>query len=68
MVRVAALPNIYNGTGNLTSVNVAESRYNFDMTNYSGNLNFRHIIDTAGTEITGDFDLIRYITCISQTS
>jgi len=52
--------NIYNGTGILTSVNVAESRSNFDWASYSGNFNFRHLIDTAGTEITADFDLIKY--------
>lgn len=52
--------NIYDGSNNLTSTNVANTVFTYDWHNYSANLNFRHIIDTGSREITADADYILY--------
>jgi len=56
----ASSTDIYNGSNVLTSINTAQSYFTYDWHNYSTNLNFRHIIDTSGTEITADADFILY--------
>lgn len=35
-------------------------------TNFAGNLNFRTVLDSAGQEISGDFDYIQYLSSNSQ--
>jgi hypothetical protein len=52
--------NIYNGSNTLTSVNTANSEFKYDWHNYSANVNFRHVMDTTGKEITADADYILY--------
>ena len=52
--------DIYNGSNVLTSINAANTRFTYDWHNYTANLNYRHIIDTAGREITADADYILY--------
>ncbi|MBS1655140.1 MAG: TonB-dependent receptor, partial [Bacteroidetes bacterium] len=52
--------DIYDPSGNLESKTFALSNSNSAWNNYSANLNLRHTIDSAGQEITSDFDYIRY--------
>lgn len=52
--------DIYNGSNMLTSRNIANTEFTYDWHNYSSNINFRHVIDSTGREITADADYIRY--------
>jgi hypothetical protein len=52
--------NIYNASHVLTSKNAAVTDFTYDWHNYSANLNFRHIIDTTGKELSADLDYILY--------
>jgi len=52
--------NIYNGSNILTSINTANTDFTYTWQNYSANVNFRHVIDATGREITADADFVRY--------
>jgi hypothetical protein len=52
--------NIYNGAHVLSSKNAAVTDFTYQWHNYSANLNFRHLIDTAGKELSADLDYILY--------
>jgi len=51
---------IYDPAGNLQSRTYAYTRNDEKWKNYSVNLNFRTVLDSAGQELTGDFDHIQY--------
>ncbi|MCB0716309.1 MAG: TonB-dependent receptor [Chitinophagaceae bacterium] len=44
----------------LQSRTIAQSDNDKTWKNYTTNLNFRHVFDSAGTEITADFDYLKY--------
>jgi len=46
--------------GNLRSQTKAATRNDEKWKNFSGNFNFRHVFDSAGQELTSDFDYIQY--------
>ncbi len=52
--------DIYNGNSRFDSANVAKTVGRDPWTNYSANLNLRHVFDSTGKELTADLDLIRY--------
>ncbi|HEX6913783.1 MAG TPA: TonB-dependent receptor, partial [Chitinophagaceae bacterium] len=52
--------NLYNPPGNLVEITKAVSDQDETWKNLSGNLNFRQVLDSAGTEITADLDYITY--------
>ncbi|HEX2606025.1 MAG TPA: TonB-dependent receptor [Flavisolibacter sp.] len=52
--------NIYSNTGTFESQAQALSLSNETWKNYSGNLNFRQVLDTTGKELTADLDYIKY--------
>ncbi|HEX6847964.1 MAG TPA: TonB-dependent receptor, partial [Chitinophagaceae bacterium] len=51
----------------LLSRTMAKTNNDRDWKNFSGNLNFRHLLDTAGQEITADLDFITYRTTNAQS-
>lgn len=57
---------IYDKTGTLQSRTYAYTRNDEKWKNYSGNINFRTVLDSAGQELTGDFDHIQYHSTSSQ--
>ncbi|MBA2745594.1 MAG: TonB-dependent receptor [Flavisolibacter sp.] len=59
--------NIYDVNQVLTGQTRAYSIQNNKWQNYSANLNFRHVLDSTGKEITADVDYIRYDILTSQT-
>jgi outer membrane receptor protein involved in Fe transport len=44
----------------MTSSMVSNTENRIDFNNFSGNFNYRHVFDTAGTELTVDLDYIGY--------
>ncbi|CAN5809464.1 outer membrane beta-barrel family protein [soil metagenome] len=58
--------NIYDGNNNLQNVTLSDANATEKWKNIGANLNFRHNFDTAGTELTGDFDYIRYSSDVNQ--
>ena len=52
--------NLYNPPGTLVEVTKALSTQEENWKNFSTNLNFRHVIDSAGKEITADVDYVTY--------
>ncbi len=44
----------------VTSSMVSQTENRIDFNNFSGNFNYRHVFDTAGTELTVDLDYIGY--------
>jgi outer membrane receptor protein involved in Fe transport len=44
----------------VTSSMVSRTENRIDFNNFSGNFNYRHVFDTAGTELTVDLDYIGY--------
>ncbi|MBB1283965.1 TonB-dependent receptor [Flavisolibacter sp. BT320] len=46
--------------GNVTSVMVSNTKNDNWFRNFSGNLNWKHTFDSAGKELTADFDYVRY--------
>ena len=44
----------------VTSSMVSNTENRIDFNNFSGNFNYRHVFDTAGTELTVDLDYIGY--------
>lgn len=49
-----------NAAGVLRSTMVANTENHIDFKNFTGNLNWRHVFDTAGQEWTADFDYVTY--------
>jgi len=60
--------NILNSGGGLDSINTADNDMKDPWRNYSANVNFRHVFDSTGTEVTADLDYVRYITKTQQNS
>jgi outer membrane receptor protein involved in Fe transport len=61
--------NIMNGGGTTTSTNTAINDGTDYWSNYSGNLNFRHVYDSkTGKELTADLDYVNYTTKSNQSS
>ncbi len=58
--------NIYNAENQLQSVTLSNSMSNDKWNNNAGNFNLRHVFDTTGTELTGDFDYIHYNSSSTQ--
>lgn len=58
--------NIFDGNNNLLNVTLSDANATEKWKNIGTNLNFRHSFDTAGTELTGDFDYIHYNSDVSQ--
>lgn len=58
--------NIYNASNDLQTVTESTSSSNEKWKNIGGNLNFRHSFDTTGTELSGDFDYVRYTSDLNQ--
>jgi len=52
--------NIQDSTGNLVTRTMANYLTKEKWSRLGGNLNFRHVIDTAGKEITADVDYVNY--------
>jgi hypothetical protein len=63
-----SLATIYDGAHQVRSYNDASSSNSDPWKNYSLNLNFRHVFDSTGREITADLDLVGYITKSRQSS
>ena len=57
---------IYNAFNELQSVTLSNSNSDEQWNNTGVNLNFRHLFDTTGTELTGDFDYIHYNSSSNQ--
>jgi iron complex outermembrane recepter protein len=47
-------------TGGTTSVIVSRTDNNISFKNFTGNLNWKHTFDSAGKELTADFDYVKY--------
>jgi hypothetical protein len=60
--------DIFNRNGALDSFNTAQTLNLGTWQNIGGAINFRRVLDTSGTEITADVDMIRYNTNSRQTS
>jgi iron complex outermembrane recepter protein len=58
--------DIYDPNYVLTSKTGASTRNDEKWKNFSGNINFRTVLDSAGQEVTGDIDYIRYDATSSQ--
>lgn len=58
--------DIYNPNYVLTSKAVAVTSNEEKWKNFSGNLNFRTVLDSAGQEISGDLDYIKYNSSSTQ--
>lgn len=54
------ITNIYDDNMDLIRQTKSNTSIDESWKNYSTNLNFRHVLDTSGSEITADFDHIRY--------
>ncbi len=52
--------DIFDPNGNLTNQTKAFSQNDEKWKNYSGNFNFRTVLDSAGQELTADLDYIQY--------
>lgn len=52
--------NLYNPPGNLVEQTRAISLQPETWQNYSANINFRHVLDSSGKELTADLDYITY--------
>ena len=59
--------NIYDQTGELKEQTKALSVQKETWKNVSGNLNFRQVLDTSGTELTADLDYVQYDANQTQT-
>ncbi|HRI21841.1 MAG TPA: TonB-dependent receptor, partial [Panacibacter sp.] len=58
--------NIFNAGNQLQSVTLSKSKSDDRWNNAAANFNLRHVFDTTGTELTGDFDYIHYNSASSQ--
>lgn len=58
--------DMFNADGALQSVTLSNSSSREQWNNIGGNVNFRHVFDTAGTELTGDLDVIHYTSDLNQ--
>lgn len=47
--------------GTPTSVIVSKTDNDISFNNFTGNLNWRHVFDSTGKELTADFDYVKYI-------
>lgn len=52
--------DLYNPPGFIVEQTRAVSRQKENWKNLSTNVNFRHVLDSTGKELTGDFDYMRY--------
>lgn len=59
--------NIYNATNELQNITESNSSSDEQWNNFGTNFNFRHSFDTAGTELSGDFDYIHYASNLNQS-
>ena len=57
---------IYGPDGNLLSQAKTDAQNTEKWKNYSSNLNFRSVLDSAGQELSGDFDFIQYRSASTQ--
>jgi iron complex outermembrane recepter protein len=46
--------------GTIESILISESSTKLNFSNYSGNINYKHVFDSAGQELTVDFDYVGY--------
>ncbi len=60
--------NILNGSGVIDSFNLAETVNKGTWKNIGAAINFRRLLDTSGSELTADADMLRYNTRSDQTS
>jgi len=60
--------DILNGSGMLDSFNIAKTINKSIWKNWGGAISFRRVLDTIGTELTADVDMLRYNTSTKQTS
>ncbi|TDH20669.1 TonB-dependent receptor [Segetibacter sp. 3557_3] len=60
--------NILSNRGVIDSFNTAETVNKGSWKNFGAAINFRRILDTSGSELTADADVIRYDTRSNQTS
>ena len=51
---------IYSPDGTVQSVLASATTNKLTFWNYSGNINYKHVFDTSGTELTADFDYVGY--------
>ena len=58
--------DIYDPNHTLTSKTGATTRNDEKWKNFSGNINFRTVLDSAGQELTGDIDYIQYKSTSTQ--
>ncbi|MEJ7829352.1 MAG: outer membrane beta-barrel protein, partial [Segetibacter sp.] len=63
-----SLATIYDGKREVSYYNQALSSNDDPWKNYSVNLNFRHVFDSTGKEITADIDHVGYITKSRQNT
>lgn len=61
------LSRIYNPPSVLVNETVASVHKKQSWKNFSSNLNFRHVLDTAGKELTADLDFLDYSSRNNQT-
>jgi len=58
--------DIYEADGNLMNQAKTDTRNTEKWKNFSSNFNFRTVLDSAGQELSGDFDFIRYCSASVQ--
>jgi hypothetical protein len=63
-----SLAELCNGEGTISSYNRATNNSRDPWKNYSANVNFRHVFDTLGKELTADVDVVGYNTKTQQRS
>ena len=52
--------NVRNADGSLKQQLVSSNDNDVSLKNFTGNLNWKHTIDTSGQELTADFDYVKY--------
>ena len=52
--------HVYDAGHQLQSSMISKTRNDISFKNFTGNLNWRHVFDSAGKELTADFDYVTY--------
>lgn len=60
--RPVTVNNLLDLNHNLKAQLVSNTVNEFDFKNFTGNLNWKHLFDTKGHELTADFDYVKYAT------